>query len=211
MVRSFDRTFLDDRAVLCSRPWVGLGKGHGKLAHHRPGEAGTGLEHALGVDQVGVAQFARVDAPDQGAERLGIDGGPQNPGPVALAAHDRDDEVREFAEAHEHVRDVLALEHGLVEPGLVLVVHALEGEGADVGHVLAVLVDDAQVDVGLGVGLDDVEDGVESGGVGELLVGVGVGQAFELGHPFVEKDVQGLLAVVHRPFQVACELLVVGL
>lgn len=89
-----------------------------------------------------------------------------------------------------------------MEPGLVPVV-AAQLEGAHVGHVVALGVDDAHVHVGLGVGLDDVEDAVELGRVGELLVGVGVGQALELGHALFQEDVHGPAPVVHGPFQVA--------
>ena len=185
--------------------------GQGSLGQHLAAEPGRGLQLVVGVDQVGVAQPPGTHVAHQGGEHVGVDGGPQYPGPSFLLPLHGDDEVREVAEPHEHVADVQPLEHDLVEPRLILVVDRLEVERAAVGLVLAVLADDADVHEGARPLVDGPEDRVQAVLVGHLVKGVHVRQHLELGHPLVEEHVDGVALVPDHEPEVAGQLFLVCL
>ena len=60
---------------------------------------------------------------------------------------------------------------------------------------MAVVVDDADVHIGIGLGMHDLEHLVEIGLVGEFLEGVGVGDGEQLGNAFVEEQIDGVAPV----------------
>jgi hypothetical protein len=61
--------------------------------------------------------------------------------------------------------------------------------------MIAFIVDDAQVHIGIGLGMHDLEDLVEVGFVGQVFERVGVGNGEQLGDAFIEKKIQGIALI----------------
>ena len=177
--------------------------GNGRHGKELAAEARHGLQPVLAVDQEGVAQRPGPRLFDDMVDIFQVDGHPENPRGVLLPHHHRDDEVGKLAVPHEDVTDMHALGPDLVEPGLVLVVHGNEQVvvGADIGEVVALAVDDADVHVGIGFGVHDFEHPTEVCLVGQFREGVGVGDREQLGDALVEEQVDGVAAVLHRTAQ----------
>jgi len=118
--------------------------------------------------------------------------------------------MRKFAEAHEHVTDIHPAQHGGVEPLFVPVIEPLQLVGPHVGHLVAFPVNDPEVHKGLGPGLDQGEHAIEIFFVLELVKLVGIGQGIQLGHPFVQKKIDGAAPVFRQGLQALHDLGGVG-
>ena len=129
------------------------------------------LQPVLAVDEEGIALVSDPGLLHDIIDVFEVDRHPEYPGGALFPHHDSDDEVRNLAVSHEDVADVDAVALDCIEPGLVLVVNCFEQAviGADIGEMVALVVDDADVHVGVGLGMHDLKDLVEIGLVGQFL------------------------------------------
>ncbi len=175
---------------------VGL-DGKGGRVHDGGVGAGAGLIDSLFVEEVDFAGLADAHVFHQGAEGFGVDGGPQDPFPVAALMGHRDDEMRLLAVPHEHVADVDPLFHHLQEPELLGVVPRPEIVGADVGEMKAVVADQAEVGECALVLVEKVENGLQRARCDELLAVVGAGDQLQLGGVLAQEALDDLAVVLH--------------
>ena len=116
---------------------------------------------------------------------------------VAVGVRDRDDEVRLLAKPHEHVADVDAFLHHLVEPEFLGVVARPEIVGPDIGQVASVLADDAQVRQGPDVLVEKVENRLQRPGLEKLVAVVGTGDQLKLGRMLAQEALDELAVIFH--------------
>jgi hypothetical protein len=88
--------------------------------------------------------------------------------------------VRKAPETLEHVGDVDLADHGLVEPLLVLVVGLGEVVGPGIADVHPFLVDQPEIDEGLGAELHGAQDVLQHVRGRKILDGVGRGQGAQV-------------------------------
>jgi len=107
-----------------------------------------GLQDALAVDQEGIAGYSEVEGRNMPAQHFRIYGSPENVEASLFGgiSPDGDHEVGEVAVTREDVAYVNPSNADFVEPILFLVVFPFQLVGSHVGALIAIRVNDAQVD-----------------------------------------------------------------
>ena len=170
------------------------------------GETWSGLQDVLLVDDERIPRFPHLGLLDQGIEDIGVDRRAEDPAPVSLAAHDRHDEMRKLAEPHEYVADVHSPEHDLVKPFFIPVIQSLQLIGTGIGHMIPILINDAQVDKGLGAHLHQGKDLLQIPHVLQFAVSLRVGQCRQLRDTLVQEQIDRISPVFRQGPQVLKDL-----
>ena len=158
------------------------------LAEDLAVETGRRLVLAIAVDDVGVAGEPDLAAAHQAGEDLGVDGCAKDPRSRSVIAANCDHEVGHPAETQEHIAHEHTAHHRLLEPRLAAVVAVLEPVGALIGEMVAVGVDDAEIDKALLPFVEDGENVAQLSRLRKTVEGRRVGQGLEHRRPLGEEE-----------------------
>ena len=114
-----------------------------------------------------------------------------------------------IAETQKHVADKHAFAADLGKPAFVFVIGVEHVVGAGIGRMVAFHVNDAEIHVRLGIGLDGAQYFRQLAGRREFLESEHAGQALQLGGALLKKDVNGAALAAGDVFHLAHGFLIV--